>query len=335
MKPYRGMLVATAVLLAALPLFSCGDADHYKKTEAIALTTSTDSVVVKTEAIFTVVQSSDPALGFNCETTLEYQATGAGLNYYWAPVPGSETTRVFKLRPTQVGTLSVIARGKCTGSNEDWKYSEQVDVTVTDPEIPQVAIELTAYPVTVLVNNPVTFTLSATKPVACTLKLKYQYSGAGFGITTVEPAQVGQFILTPHAIGELVVTATGWCGESQASAVSTTVSVPVTEEVPAVETITTPVTPTGPNYLKVNQPGTFNSVGSTSSLGHPLEYQFVATGPSTPENPLWTPLPEATISWSVANVVGSSYTVAVQARCSLHKTIVSAVSATKSVVVQP
>ena len=114
------------------------------------------------------------------------------------------------------------------GVKEDWKYSNQIDVTVTDPALP--TITLTANPASVAQNKPVTFTLDATTPTGfCDLGLSYEYSGAGFaGITKVDPAHVGQFILTPTAVGTLVVTAKGWCKQNPSDVVLRTVSVTVT-----------------------------------------------------------------------------------------------------------
>ena len=60
MKPYRGTILATAVLLAALPLSGCGNADDWKTTSEVTLSTSTPSVQVKDKAIFTV-QATPPA----------------------------------------------------------------------------------------------------------------------------------------------------------------------------------------------------------------------------------------------------------------------------------
>ena len=59
MKPYRGTILATAVLLAALPLSGCGSADDWKTTSEVTLSTSTPSVQVKDKAIFTV-QAAPP-----------------------------------------------------------------------------------------------------------------------------------------------------------------------------------------------------------------------------------------------------------------------------------
>ena len=253
MKPYRGTFLACVVLLAALPLSSCGDTGKWEKTTSITL--SAPAVLGINEVTFTVV-SPPPVEGFACETLLEYRAQGTGVNINWATVPGTETTRVFVVRPKGEGVLSVVARGKCADAKEDWKYSNQVDITITKIPLPSVAsVTLEANPTTVVKNNPVTFALGATKSDDCTLALMYQYSGAGFGVTTVNPASIGQFVLTPHAVGVLTVTATGWCTQNPTAKVLATVPVTVTDVVlPTVSSVTLTTTTATP----FNHPGTID-----------------------------------------------------------------------------
>jgi len=326
MKPYHGTLLACAVFLAALPLSGCGNPNDYSKTTDITLSASTTTIIVKREAVFTV-QSPNPAIGegYACDTTLEYRAEGAGMERIWVPVPGTETTRIFVLQPRQEGTLSVMARGKCTGANEDWKYSNQVDVTVTAVVVPTVvqptvtAVTLTAGPTTVFPGNPVTFTLGATKTSDCTLSLKYQYSGAGFGVTTVNPAATGLFSLTPPSTGTLVVTATGWCTQTPTAEVSTTVNVVV----PAATTITAPGAPTHSAPVTRSITEVFTSVGAACSNGEPVQYEFSATNSPSEGTPT---------AWGLANTVNFTWvatsslpavTVSVRARCQTSTTVIS------------
>lgn len=144
MKPYRGTRLASAILLSVLPLIGCGDADDWEKTSEVKLSSNTTTVQVRSDVIFTVVstppdnteEGNDPATGatqspYQCETLLEYRAEGAGLDAYWHDVPGSGPRRVFSLAPRLVEPFAVVARGKCAGAKEDWKYSDQVNVTVT------------------------------------------------------------------------------------------------------------------------------------------------------------------------------------------------------------
>ena len=232
MKPYRGTLLATAMLIAALPLSGCGDEDTWKKTNAVTLETSTPSVQVEDKAIFTV-KSAPPAEGegYACNTDIEYRAQGAGLNVNWANVPGTDTTRVFELRPRQTNsaglTLSVVARARCLESREDWKYSDQVNVTVTQkilPVVTAVTLTLNSLP-SVNANDDVVYTISATTEIGCTLNLRRSYSGGGFPGAITQVASPGtQPVLNPPgttgAISTLTLVATGWCAENPVAVVS-------------------------------------------------------------------------------------------------------------------
>jgi len=231
MKQYRATLLAFAVLVATLPLSGCGDPEDYKDAATITLKTSTQSVAVKELAIFTVT-SAPPAEGFDaCATIMQYSAKGAGMDLTWAQLPRTDTTQIFEVRPRQVGTLSVVARARCDSSGQNWQYSDQVDVTVTETTLPQVrSVTLTASPnpYTVTGGAGVNFTLGATADAGCTVKLSYQYTGGGLPATTVNPATAGIFTLNPNnaSLGPLTVLATGWCAEnSSVIASSPTVNV--------------------------------------------------------------------------------------------------------------
>ncbi len=290
MKPYRGTLLATAVLLAALPLSSCGDADDWKTTSAITISATPTSVVVKRDVTVTV-RSTPPTDTYNaCETLLEYRAQGAGMDGNWYSIPGTETTRVFSLQPRQTGTLSLVARGKCSGAREDWKYSTQTDVAVIPVTADAVVVTLSANPATVEIDKPVTFSLSATKPETCTLKLYYEYSGAGLGINMVDPASQGQFILTPTAKGTLTVTATGYCTQTPTAKTSVTTSVTVTEPgaatLPTVTSVTLAlVTPT-PYDIPTMSGGIDYTLSAVTSSGCTLILRRQHSGSGlTPPNP--------------------------------------------------
>jgi len=241
MKPYRGTLLATAMIVAALPLSGCGDADTWKTTNAVTLSTSTPTVQVKDSAIFTV-QSAAMAegQGYACDTDIEYRAQGAGLNVSWSNVPGIDTTRIFELRPTQTSTvdytLSVMARARCLESKEDWKYSNQVDVAVTEKILPVVTgVTLTATPTSVVGGNPVVFTVSVTKETDCTLRVNTVVNGNGYSNYT-NPAwsttSGGTYSLTTNVTltdTSLVIASEAYCTENASARVSATVTVAVTQ----------------------------------------------------------------------------------------------------------
>jgi predicted NAD-dependent protein-ADP-ribosyltransferase YbiA (DUF1768 family) len=87
------------------------------------------------------------------------------------------------------------------------------------------------------------------------------------------------------------------------------------------ETVSTPTAPSGPVSGAPNTSYTYSTGGSTSGLGHSVQYQF-NWGDGTNSGWLAVGTPTASHSWSSAG----SYTVTAQARCSTDTAIVSAVS---------
>jgi len=316
MKPYRRILLASAVLLAALPLSSCGEAGDWKKTTEIKLTSNKTSVEVKEEVIFTV-QSPPPAPvdGYQCETDLEYRAEGAGLDAFWYPVPGDGPTRVFVLEPRTLEPFAVVARGKCVDAREDWKYSNQLNIEVTDPSLP--TITLTANPASVARNNPVTFTLGATTPSEgmCNLGLSYEYSGAGFaGVTVVNPAHVGQFILTPSAVGNLTVTAKGWCTQNSSKVVFTTVNVAVTAV--TLPKVTSIILTAVPNPYVTPGINVIFTVSATKDAVCTASFEYTRTGGGISAGTFDVP---ASMTF-ILNPVSGPLTVFVTGKCSQNPT---------------
>jgi len=144
MNPYRGALFTAVVFLAALSLSGCGDADKWKTTDVVSLRANTTSVRPNGKVILTVevgpgivIPGSEASFPYQCETDIEYRAEGAGLDAYWQKVPGAGPLRVFVLEPQKVEPFIVVARGKCSGAKEDWKYSNQVDIEVTETTVPE------------------------------------------------------------------------------------------------------------------------------------------------------------------------------------------------------
>ena len=97
------------------------------------------------------------------------------------------------------------------------------------------------------------------------------------------------------------------------------------------ETISVPTTPTGPSFGVVNNYSqseypfdksySFTTGGSTSSAGHPIQYQ-IDWGDGT--NSGWLPVgPTMTISASKTWTKGGVFTVKATARCATHTDIVS------------
>jgi hypothetical protein len=88
------------------------------------------------------------------------------------------------------------------------------------------------------------------------------------------------------------------------------------------ETVSTPVRPSGPEWLLWENPtGTYTTGGAVSSLGHPVVYSF-SWGDGFTSG--WGPAQRWT-GWEWRSGV-SRYTVRTQARCALHPRAVSASS---------
>jgi len=343
------MHLAAAALLVALPFSGCGDASDYAESGTITLTSDITTVEVKKEVVFTVV--SDPktptttttasaapgkVLLEECDMALEYRSDGAGVNKSWTSIPGSGPTRVFKLVPHEIGTLNVISRGKCVGSTEEWEYSESVKVTVSDKTFPEVtAVTLTANPSTVEIKKPVTFTLGATVTDAssgdkCTLNLSYQYSGAGLNLTTVYPAYVGQFILTPKVKGTLTVTAHGWCSENSTQSIETTVTVTATDEIlPMVTGVTLTATPTTVVGNGSN-PITY-TLSVTKEAACTLQLSTVVSGAGLSGTPIWQPGTHTLTPTLASGDPPATLTVTTSAWCSENTAVVKSATATVTV----
>ena len=341
MKPYRGMLLTAAALLAVLSLASCGDADKYAQSGNIVLKLDTTPIVVNEEVHYTVTSVATPPMASiaptspskeispnipECKMDLEYRVKGANIGQDWTDIPGSGSTRTFSVIPRDATSLSVIARGRCIDSKEDWDYSDEIITDVPNATLP--SVELSPNPSSVAKMNAVTFALSVTSVKDCDVALNYEYSGAGFvGVTKVQPAYVGQFILTPTATGHLVVTARGWCTQSPSKIAVKTIDVAVTDA-----TITTPDTPTGAATVAKNAASLYLTGGAVCSNGDMVEYQFAASGsPNQPSPSAWSTTPSITFTWANAG----SYTVTAKGRCQSSPSIVSTVSAGLAVTVTP
>jgi hypothetical protein len=246
MKPYRGIHLAAAVLLAALSLAGCGDADKYAESGTITLTSDVSTVEVKSYVVLTVVSvpttttpATTPAQAKvildECAMDLEVRSDGAGANQNWLDVPGTDATRVFRLLPREIGTLNVLSRGKCVGSNEPWEYSAPVKVTVTEEILPMVTgVTVTVTPTTVVGGNPVVFTVSVTKETDCTLRVNTvvngntysNYTNPAWSTTSGFTGTLATFDVTSAT--SLIIATEAYCTQNDSERVSATVTVAVT-----------------------------------------------------------------------------------------------------------
>lgn len=330
MKPYRGTLLAAAVLLATLPLSGCGEAEDFAKTNEITLSTSTSTVVERGRVLMTV-KAPRPETGYECRTDLEYRAEGGGYEQDWRTVPGEESTRIFELRPHHAGVMSVMARGRCINSQEDWKYSNQIDVAVTAPittALTPPTVTATATPATITVGTSpvITVALNATAPVGCTLNLRYQYSGGGYTLQTVNPASQGlsNLPLPPagYSVGTVTVMATGYCSENPSATVTSTATVTVSAAVVVPPTITAPDAPTHVGAVNNAIPTVFTSGGSVCSNGEAVQYEFSATNSPVEGTPTaWGAGTTVSFTWGA---VLPAVTVSVRARCATSNSVTSA-----------
>jgi len=96
---------------------------------------------------------------------------------------------------------------------------------------------------------------------------------------------------------------------------------------PTSETVSTPNTPSGPSSGEVGQSLTYSTGGSSSNLGHSIQYRFDWDDGSFSG---WTSSTSASHSWSSAN----TYTVRAQARCAIHTGVESAWSSGKTVTIK-
>ena len=96
------------------------------------------------------------------------------------------------------------------------------------------------------------------------------------------------------------------------------------------EAISTPTTPSGPASGSAGTNYTYSTGGSTSNLGHPVQYRFDWGDGSAP---VW--LPVGTTSAQHSWTSPGTYLVKSRARCSIHTTIASNFSNTFSVTITP
>ena len=95
------------------------------------------------------------------------------------------------------------------------------------------------------------------------------------------------------------------------------------------ETITPPSTPSGPTSGFIGTSFTYSTGGSSSNLGHLLEYQFDWKGDGT-DLSLWGSATQSK-TWTVSG----TYQVRARARCTSHTLVVSSWSGTLSVTITP
>ncbi len=90
------------------------------------------------------------------------------------------------------------------------------------------------------------------------------------------------------------------------------------------ESVSTPTTPTGPSSGNVNTTYNYSTGGSTSSIGHNIQYRFDWGGGNYSA---WSSSTSASHAWSSAG----TYSVKAQVRCATHTSVESSWSSSKAV----
>ena len=164
--------------------------------------------------------------------------------------------------------------------------------------------------------------------------------------TSVSPGGAGTVSKNPNKSGynynesvQLTATAsvnTGyvfshWSGSTSGSSNPTTIIMNSNKSITAnfdivQESISIPDTPSGPSSREEDQSGNYSTGGSTSNLGHSVEYRFDWDADGGHDYSAWGSSSRSH-SWSAAG----TYTVKAQARCVTHTGVVSAWSGGKTV----
>lgn len=192
-------------------------------------------------------------------------------------------------------------------------------------------------------NNPASITMNGSKSITAVFSLDPIISGyvkdtAGNPISSVTLTfsdNVGT--TTTNSSGYYIKTVPrGWSGTVTPSNGSSTFSPPyisynnvttdqTNQNFTINEYISTPNTPTGPSSGTVGQSLTFSTGGSTSNLGHPIQYQF-DWGDGSPKT--WGSSTQSHIYSTVG-----TYNIKAQARCQTHTNILSSWSSAKTVTI--
>jgi hypothetical protein len=147
------------------------------------------------------------------------------------------------------------------------------------------------------------------------LRLSYEYAGAGFaGVTKVDPAHVGQFILTPTAVGDLTVTAKGWCNQNPSNVALATAKVTVTAV--ALPKVTSIILTAAPNPYLVDGTRVDFTVSATKDAACTASFVYTPSGGGIAIGPTDVP---ASMTFDLAPV-GTALTVFVTGRCSQNPT---------------
>jgi uncharacterized repeat protein (TIGR02543 family) len=189
-------------------------------------------------------------------------------------------------------------------------------------------------------TNPTSITMNGPKSVVANFT-QNQYTLT----INISPANSGSVLKNPnkstYVYGEQVsLTATAnagyafsnWSGGASGSSNPITITIDGSKTVTAsftAETISTPSVPTGPAGGVTGVSYTYSTGGSSSNIGHPVEYQFDWKGDGTDVSS-WGAATQSKI-WTAAG----TFSVRARARCSICTTVLSSWSGSVPVIISP
>ena len=263
---------------------------------------------------------SSSSLGHSIQYYFDW---GDGLNSGWLSVGTTSASHSW----ASAGTYSVKAQARCathTSVVSGWSGTLSVNISA---------------PGTETVSTPTT----PSGPSSGTTGTSYSYSSSGSSSSLGHSIQyyfdwgdgsnsgwlpVGTTGASHSwaSAGTYLVKAQARCAThtSVVSGWSGTLSVDISA--PATETVSTPTTPSGPNSGTTGTSYSYSSSGSSSNLGHSIQY-FFDWGDGS--NSGWLPVGTTSASHSWASA--GTYLVKAQARCATHTSVVSGWSGTLSV----
>jgi len=299
---------------------------------------STHWVASVVETISTPMTPSGPIFGIT-GTSYTFTASGAlssfghpiqyffdwgdGTNSDWLPVGTTIASKTW----TTGGIFYVSVRARCSLYTDIVsKWSDGLLVTIEAVSPPTVL----SGPTGGIPDQSYSYTASGAYSNAGH-SLEYQFDWKGDGATDLSPWGSGTQSKTWAIGGVYTVRARARCATHTETISNWSNGLIVSI---GMETISVPTTPTGPSFGVVNNYSqteypfdksySFITGGSTSSLGHPIQYQ-IDWGDGT--NSGWLPVGSAlTISASKIWTKGGVFTVKAMARCATHTDIVSKAS---------
>jgi hypothetical protein len=251
---------------------------------------------------------STSSLGHPLEYQFDWKGDGTDLSP-WGSATQSKAWAV-------AGNYSVRARARCTTDTDVISsWSGTLSVTITAPETVS-APTTPSGPTTGFIGTSCSYTTGgSTSSLGHTVQYYFDWGDAtNSGWLPVGTTSASK---SWSSAGMYSIKAQARCAidTSIVSSWSGTLSVTITISVP--ETVSTPTTPSGPTSGVTGTSYAYTTGGSTSSYGHPVEYQFDWKGDGT-DLSSWG---SATLSkiWTTAG----TYNVRARARCTLDTSVMS------------